>query len=215
MNILNLTITNPFMLVAISFALGLFISYICTKTLNCTKNMSLSLVILPAVVCGALLAVNGSLGTSIAVLGIFSLVRFRSLPGSSKDIISIFLAMTAGLLVSTTYIVTAIGLVAFMGIMLAAISKLLLTSKAKEHPLKILIAENVEFDNVFNEVFEKYFTNCKLEKVKTSNMGTMFELNYKVMPKANISIKSLLDDIKCLNGNLNVSFLTSQEMEEL
>lgn len=216
MELLNYTITNPFILLLITFIEGCFISFICNKTSKCTRNMKISLACLPSLVCMALLAINGNIGVSVAILGVFSLVRFRSTPGSSKDIINVFFAMAAGLLTATTYVISAVGLTSMAGIILFIFSTIIKETNENKYVLKILVPETLNFDNLFDDVLEKYFSYYSLEKVKSSNMGTMFELNYSVLPKNNIKMKELLDELRVMNGNLNISyFKDDKDIEKL
>ena len=208
--ILNFTYDNPFGLIILSFLLGIFISYICNKTSQCTKNMSVSLMILPALVCAALLAVNGNTGTSIAVLGVFSLVRFRSVAGTSRDIINVFYAMAAGLLVTTSYIWIAVIATLLIGVFLLAVSKYINDTQAEDYELKILVPEDVDFISVFEPILLKYFQNIQLNRVKTTNMGSLFELTYFVHPKTNMDMKEMLDEIRTHNGNLNIIYNQNQ-----
>jgi hypothetical protein len=203
--ILNYSIDNPFILTLLACILGIFVALICKRTAGCTRNMTLSLMLLPPLVTVALLALNGSLGTSIAILGVFSLVRFRSIPGSAKDIVSVFYSMATGLLVATGKIGIAVLLVLFIGVMDLLICKLF-KNPSEEYELKILVPENFNFEEIFDEIVAKYFDKYSLYRVKTTNMGAMFELTYRGVPKADISRKELLDDVRTHNGNLNVSF---------
>ena len=204
--ILNFTYDNPFGLILIAFLLGIFISYICNKTGQCSKNMTISLIVLPALVCAALIAVNGNTGASIAVLGVFSLVRFRSVAGSSRDIINVFFAMTAGLLVTTSYILIAIVSTLLIGLVLLYISKHINANGTEDYELKILVPEDVDFMNVFEPILYRHFHTVQLTRVKTTNMGALFELTYFVHPKANLDTKAMLDEIRTHNGNLNIIY---------
>lgn len=213
--ILSYSTTNTFILLAISLLLGIYIMMVTKITTKISKNMQTSLIFLPVLVCMALLAVNGSLGTSIAIVGVFGLVRFRSIPGNAKDIINIFYAMLAGLLTSTGYYLMAIIVILLIGIFMGVSNKFITNEDKKAYCLKILIPENLNFENLFDEVLNEYFETNELKKVKTANMGVMYELEYEVIPKANISIKGALDKIRTLNGNLNVSYFAAKTEEEI
>ena len=160
--------------------------------------MFITLTILPALVCAALLAVNGSLGTSIAILGVFSLVRFRSFPGTSYDITNVFFSMVSGLLISTGYILIALIIIAII-LFLILVINVLIIPKTEKYQLTILVPENINFDNIFDDIFSKYFSDIDLIKTKISNMGTMFETTYSVAPKNDINIKDMLDEIRVKN----------------
>lgn len=204
--ILSFNYDNPFGLIILAFLLGMFICYVSNKTGQCSKNMSISLIVLPALVSASLIAVNGSTGSSIAVLGVFSLVRFRSVAGSSRDIVNVFFAMAAGLLATTGYVFVAILSVLLIGFVLLYVSKHINSNGTEDYELKILVPEDIDFMNVFDPILSRYFHTVQLTRVKTTNMGALFELTYFVHPKANMDTKAMLDDIRTHNGNLNIIF---------
>jgi len=196
---------------AISYALvagvlGLIISLTYMKTaVKISKNFARTLIILPMLVCTVLLVVNGNFGTSIGVLGAFSLVRFRSLQGSSRDISYIFLSMTVG-------IVCAIGelqLALILTLIVSLINFVLYYTKyaakeSEDRDLRVTIPENLDYMGIFDDLFEKYTSNWKQIMVKTTNMGSMYEINYRVRLKEQQQEKNFLDEIRMRNGNLTV-----------
>ena len=213
--ILNYNYSNPFVLAVLSFVLGMLIMTICRKTANCTKSMAMALMILPPLVTVALMAINGSLGTSVAILGVFSLVRFRSVPGSAKDIVNVFYAMVTGLLVSTGYVFIAVGVVLIIGLAQIIVFTMFRSHKEQEYELKILVPETMNFEEVFEDIITKYFEKHELYQIKTTNMGALFELNYKGIPKKDLNRKEMMDEIRTHNGNLTVSYYKSQNLVEI
>ena len=186
--------------------LGLLISLTYMKTGNrVSKNFARTLITLPILVCIVLLVVNGNFGTSIAVLGAFSLVRFRSLQGSSRDISFIFFSMTIG-------IVCAVGEVILATILTTAICIIYFILNAikyganniEEKDLKITIPENLDYSDIFDDLFERYTKENRQIAVRTTNMGSMYEINYRVKLKDEREEKQFLDDIRMRNGNLTV-----------
>ncbi len=185
--------------------LGLIIALVYMSDGKYTKNFTVSLVILPALIQTIITMVNGNLGTSVAVLGAFSLVRFRSVPGNSKDISYIVFAMAVGL-------ATGVGFVSFAALMTLVIGvTFLILSKTKfgeqktlEKELKITIPENIDYTNIFDDLFTKFTKKISLETVKTTNLGSMYELHYKVILKDNSEEKKLIDELRCRNGNLPI-----------
>ena len=152
-----------------------------------------------------ILLVNGNVGAGVAVAGAFSLVRFRSAPGTAREIGVIFLAMAIGLAAGMGYI----GLAVLFFVIVAAVTLLLTRfnfggSKRSERILRITIPENLDYEGLFDDLFQKYAENCSLEKVKTSNMGTMYELQYRIALKDAKIPKAFFDEIRCRNGNLNI-----------
>lgn len=207
---LNYTYDNPIGLILIAFLLGCFVSFICYQTSQCTRNMTISLAVLPALVCVSLVAVNGDSGASIAVLGIFGLVRFRSVAGSSRDIINVFFAMASGLMVATNRIVLAIVGTGIIGLLLWLSTKLLSEKQGDEYQLKILVPEDMNFSDKFETMLHPYFADMRLTSVRTTNMGSLFELNFLVRPRANMNTKAMLDEIRTHNGNLNIVYCRTQ-----
>jgi len=170
-----------------------------------TKSFVIGLVILPALVQVVITVVNGNLGAAVSVMGAFSLIRFRSLPGTSKDITFIFFAMAVGL-------ANGMGFVYYSGaivIMLALIYLLLVVSKfgdgnLKEKSLKVLIPETLDYMTVFDDIFEKYLNKVDLVRVKTEDLGSIFELSYMVSLKDPSQEKEFVDALRTRNGNLTI-----------
>ena len=150
-----------------------------------------------------IMLVNGNLGTRVAVMGAFSLVRFRSMPGNAREIGSIFLAMALGLAAGMGYLGTALILMMVAGgITILLVS--LPSGRAERKELKITIPENLDYSGIFDDIFEKYTKNPELVRVRTVNMGSLYELCYHVDLKSESIEKNMLDDIRCRNGNLTI-----------
>lgn len=188
----------------ISLIFGIIIA-----ALHCIKNktsrsMILSLIVLPAIIQTIIMLVNGNIGAGIAVMGAFSLVRFRSQPGNSREIVSIFLATTVGLAMAMGYAGIAAVLILSVGIVIAAVALLGIGDTGSGKGLKITIPENLDYQGLFDDIFEEYTVHNELTKVKTVNMGSLYELSYKVTMKKAADEKAFLDAIRCRNGNLNI-----------
>lgn len=191
--------------IVIALILGLVISGIYALGGNASKYMLVSLATLPAIVGVVILVVNGNLGVGIAVMGAFSLVRFRSIPGKSLDICFLFFAMAVGLVSGMGYAVFAAVITVVIGAFLLIGSKLDVgIEKSENKSLKITIPEDLNYSNCFDDIFEKYTKGAKLVKVKTANMGMLYELNYQISLKDNSMEKNMIDDIRVRNGNLTV-----------
>lgn len=182
-----------------------------------SKYMMISAVIIPAIVAAVIMVVNGSIGAGIAAAGAFSLVRFRSVPGSSRDICVLFFGMAAGLITGMGYLGYGLIFSLVIGIVIAAGEKLLkAASGGEQRQLKIVIPEDMDYSGTFDDVFEEFTLSCKPQRVKTIRMGTMYELTYNVQLKKDVSEKEMLDKIRCRNGNLTVSIgLVPDNKEEL
>lgn len=168
-----------------------------------SSSLAVTLALLPLVV---ILLVNGNLGAGVAVMGAFSLVRFRSAAGSAREIAAIFLAMAIGLC-------TGMGYIGIAAILLAVYAAASLTLNAmrfgeKRRPaqiLRITIPESLDYDGVFDEALETYTKRHELSRVRTVNMGALYELEYRVTLKNEAQQKAFLDELRCRNGNLRIS----------
>lgn len=191
----------------VAIVLGLIISlvYIFT-TPTYTKNFAITIALLPAIIQAVLILVNGNIGTSVAVLGIFSLVRFRSVPGSSKEIMSVFLTTAIGLAVGMGFLIYACLITIVIGIAFVVYAKIPFGEvKTTEKLLRVTLPENLDYTSVFDDIFEKYLKKYKEDRVKTVNMGTMYELYYIITMNDPKQEKAMIDEIRCRNGNLSVS----------
>lgn len=211
----EITMRNCITSLVVAIILGLVISFIHKLTTKTTRNFLLTLTILPVLVGVVIMLVNGNLGTSFAVAGAFSLIRFRSMPGNSKEIITVFWAMAVGLACGMGYIVYAIVLTIIVGIVIILINKVLSNFEdLRGRKLKIVIPENLDYSEIFNDLFEKYTQKSELRKVKTTNMGSTFELSYYISLKNDINEKSFLDEIRIRNANMLV-MLEREELSEV
>ncbi len=202
----TLSITSALICMGTSIILGVLIACVHMYTTRYNKNFVITLSILPVMVQVIIMMVNGNLGTSVAVLGAFSLVRFRSMPGNSREIVSIFFAMGIGLAVGMGHILFASVITVLVSIVLVVLSKTKFGERdTHEKKLKIVIPEDLDYSNVFDDLFEKYTKTNELEKVKTTNMGSLFELTYRIVTKKDANEKEFLDEIRCRNGNLNIT----------
>ena len=168
--------------------------------------MLTTLVLLPVIVQIVIMLVNGNLGVGVSVMGAFSLVRFRSIPGTGKEIAYIFFAMSIGLATGTGFVGVAIGITLVIGLVMIVLNAVLGSSEEyrKARRLRIIIPEDLDFTGVFDDLFEKYTTRCELERVKTTNMGSLFELTYGIVLKDISKEKEFIDEIRCRNGNLTI-----------
>ncbi len=171
-----------------------------------SKNMLITIALLPLLVEAVIIMVNGNLGTSIAIAGAFSLVRFRSLPGTSREILIVFFAMAVGLATGMGQIWFAVLLTVIGCLAMFAYNKLkIFNPKGNEKILRVLIPESLDYEDVFADAFEEYTKTAVLEEVKTTNMGSMFELTYRVALKNDAAEKEFIDIIRERNSNLKVT----------
>ena len=202
------TISSYLICTATSLVLGAIIAFASGFRSRQSKSFLLALFLLPAIVQTVIMLVNGSVGTAVSVMGAFSLVRFRSAPGSAKEIVSIFLAMAAGL-------ATAVGYVALAAIFVIIICLVIICAnfvniKEKDdlfRELRITIPESLNYAHEFDDLFDKYTKESKLLNVKTTNMGSLYKLIYKIRLNKEDDIQDFINDLRCRNGNLEISIM--------
>lgn len=173
-----------------------------------TKSFVVTLAILPSVVCVVIMMVNGNVGAGVAVAGAFSLVRFRSVPGTAKEIVMLFLAMGAGLIAGMGYIAYAFLFAAVLCAVNLLYNRLSFGEKrrgARYKTFKVTVPEDLDYTGVFEEIFTEYTDSCELIGVKTTNMGSMFRLTYDVVLSDPALEKELIDKLRCRNGNLEIN----------
>jgi len=201
----GLSIEIVLLCTGVSLLLGFVVAFIYTRQGSYTKNFVMTLILLPPLVQMVIMLVSGNLGAGVAVMGTFGLVRFRSVPGSSKDIASIFFAMAIGLASGMGYLTFAALMTAVVGVVFLLLGKIPLGEpKFNEKHLKVMIAENLDYTDIFDDIFEEYTKECCLQRVKTTNLGSMYELEYHITLRDVGREKEMLDEIRCRNGNLTI-----------
>lgn len=196
-----------------SLLIGLILAFGCKRQGRYTKSFLVTLTLLPTVVCVVIMMVNGSVGAGIAVAGAFSLVRFRSAPGTAREITMLFLAMSAGLIAGMGYLAIALLFTVIMTGANAAFNQLDFGEKKNAErcrTLSIMIPESLDYSGVFDEVLARYARECTLIRVKTTNMGSMFRLTYDLTLREGTVEKEMIDALRCRNGNLEI-MLSCQE----
>lgn len=194
--------------IVIALLLGFVTAMVHTVKNTYSKGFLVSLALLPAAVCVVIMMVNGNVGTGVAVAGAFSLVRFRSLPGTAREISSLFLAMAIGLAAGMGYLGYA-----FIFVMIISMVQIVYArSRFGEHiadhyerTIRITVPESLNYTDAFEELFDELTQSHSLVSVKTSNMGSMYRLVYRVKLKALSAEKELIDALRVRNGNLEIS----------
>lgn len=201
----NLSTTTLICLGA-SLVLGVIIALVYMYRSTYSKSFVITLALLPAMVQTVILLVNGNLGVGVAVMGAFSLVRFRSIPGSASEITAIFFAMAVGLACGMGYVVYGVMLTLIMGAVIIFYNTVKFGEGSKDsRNLKIIIPEDLDYTEIFEDVLKEYTKKYSLEKVRTTNLGSLFELKYTVILKDVKKEKELIDRIRERNGNLNIT----------
>ena len=199
--------------IVVSLMIGAFITWVYTYKSRYTASFAITLAMLPAVVCIVIMMVNGNVGAGVAVAGTFSLVRFRSVPGTAKEIGTIFLAMAAGLIAGMGYLGFAVLFSLIMGLVMLMLNITGFGTHKKatnDKTLKITIPEDLNYGEVFDDLFEQYLTHCGVIAVKTSNMGSLYKLTYHITLKDQKQEKKFIDELRCRNGNLEISIMQQE-----
>ena len=206
----NLSIASSLICMISALVLGGIVALIHRKS---SKDFLITLVILPLIVQVVIIMVNGNLGTSVAILGAFSLIRFRSLQCNSKELLVIFLTMAIGLATGMGYILFAIVFTVLACLMIFILNKLFIGKTTKL--LKIVVPEDLDYEDVFDDILNKYSTSYDLIKSKTINMGSLYELTYELSLKNNIKQKEFIDELRIRNGNLKIVLSHNMQGSEL
>lgn len=197
----------------VSLGIGLILAALYQYHTRYTRSFVVTLALLPAVVCVVIMMVNGNVGTGVAVAGTFSLVRFRSAPGTAREICAIFLAMAAGLIAGMGYLGYAVLCTLVLGgaeLLFRVLSAKADGGASLYKTLHITIPEDLDYTGVFDPVLEQYAARSELKQVKTTNMGSLFKLTYDLTLRDGGQEKALIDALRQRNGNLEIS-LCQQE----
>ncbi len=202
----SITLTTFLICTGVSLVLGILTAVVYKFKSHCSQSFAVTLAVLPAVVQVVIMLVNGNIGAGVAVAGAFSLVRFRSAPGTAKEIGAIFLAMAVGLATGMGYVTLAVLFFIVIAVFMLVLGFVKFgESGANERVLKITIPENLDYEGIFDDLFALYTKKATLEKVKTTNMGTLYELQYDIVLKDKEIPKKFMDELRCRNGNLNIT----------
>lgn len=210
----GLDVTTVLICAAVALVLGVVVAFTHMKTSRTTKSFAITLATLPLLVMAVMIMINGNLGTSIAILGAFSLIRFRSIQGDAKELLSVFFVMMIGLALGMGHVAFAVVItaIAVAAILFFSFTHML-EPNTYNRSLKIVIPEDLDYDEVFNDIFKKYCKKTELTRTKTMNMGSLYKLTYDVTLKRGIKEKEFLDEIRVKNCNLKV-LLSQPEAEK-
>ncbi|HAZ06391.1 MAG TPA: DUF4956 domain-containing protein [Acetobacterium sp.] len=204
----TLTLSTTVNIIFASLLMGLFISVIYIKTRGkegYSHGFTVTLIMLPAIIAIIILLVGNNIARAFSLAGAFSLIRFRSAPGDPIDISYVFFTLAVGLACGMGYI----GYGMLFAVILCAVMVILSVTKyAKPRvnmmQLKITIPEDIDFQNCFEDILEQYTQSYKLQRVKTTDFGSLFEIIYTIQPKDAMDQKAFIDQLRCRNGNLNI-----------
>ncbi len=204
----GITVGNFLVCVGVALVLGVVMALVYTFRTPCTRSFVATVALLPAIVSVVIMMVGGNLGAGVAVAGTFSLVRFRSVPGTAREICAIFMAMAAGLACGMGYpglaaLFTAI--VCVVSLVLTAVNFGGRKNAALRRVLRITLPEDLDYGDVFTDILEKYTAEAVMTSVKTTNLGSLNKLTYDIVLKQAGTEKAMIDDLRCRNGNLEIS----------
>ena len=203
-----ITVTDFLLCVGVSLLLGAVLALAYAFRTRYTRSFLVTLALLPAVVCVVIMMVNGNVGAGVAVAGAFSLVRFRSAPGTAKEIGMLFIAMGAGLISGMGYLAFAVLFALIMGgvfVLYSCLDTAISGRGARYKTLTVTIPEDLNYTDVFDSILSKYTHTSELVRVKTTNMGSMFRLTYDIILRDTALEKEMIDELRVRNGNLEIS----------
>ena len=198
--------------VGVALLIGAGIALTASRRGSFSHSFLATLAALPALVCVTIMMVNGNIGAGVATAGAFSLVRFRSAPGTAKEIALIFLAMVAGLVTGMGYLAYAVLFALILCILFLLLGRFDPEARGLQKTLRLTIPEDLDYDGVFDPLLKEYCKNWKLQQVKTVNMGSLFRLNYLVTLKPGANEKAFIDALRCHNGNLEIALLQGESV---
>lgn len=201
----GLEVSSVLIAAGAALIMGIALAITHRQTSQTTKGFLITLATLPLLVMAVMIMINGNLGTSIAILGAFSLIRFRSLQGRAKDLLAVFFAMMIGLACGMGHILfgVVITIIAILAIILFTYTHFLEPDR-HERVLKVVVPEDLDYEEVFDEIFKNYTSRHHLVKMKTMNMGSLYKLTYEVKLRHGVKEKDFLDEIRVKNCNLKV-----------
>ena len=179
--------------------------YLVSRKNSASSTLLITLVVVPSIVSVMIFIIGSNVATAFTLAGVSTLVRFRSVPGDAKDITFIFMAICSGLAIGMGYVTYSFvftAIVLLVVIIASMVADLLVKNESKM--LRIVIPENLNYQDAFEDLFKEYTKNVKLERVKTINLGTLYELTYRINLKSGADEKKFIDGIRTRNGNLNI-----------
>ena len=214
----TLTLSGFLIALAVALILGALCALVYSSHSVHTRGFLGTLALLPAIVAVVIMMVNGSIGASVAVAGTFSLVRFRSAPGTAREIGAVFLVMAIGLACGMGYVAFAAVFALILALIILCYDRFGFLEKRRsslEKELRITVPEDLSYEDMFEDLFEKYTSAHQLNSVKTTNLGSLNKLHYHVKMKQTGMEKAMIDELRCRNGNLEISLALAAESSDL
>ena len=217
-SVIGTTITLQGFLISLvcAMVLGVLSSLMFTHFTRHTGSLAITLAVLPPIVTLVIMMINGNIGAGLAVAGAFALVRFRSLPGTAKEVCGIFLSVSIGLACGMGYVGVAVLYFLFMSGFIILLEELRFgQGRLAERQLKITIPEDLDYEEIFDDLLEKYTLRWELVRVHTTNMGTLYELTYEVLMRQKNQSREFINELRCRNGNLSISLGRAADKESM
>lgn len=211
----EITVAGICVMMGMAVVLGILTALVFSFRTFQSQSFFVTLILIPLVSSVIIFMVNDHLGVGVAVAGAFTLVRFRSIAGNGKELIAIFASMAEGLILGMGYVGMAVLLFVVVSVIILAISATGFGEKDLSRSLRIMIPEDLDYDDVFDEILKKYTKNYQLARVRTRNMGTLYELTYQISLREAGHTKAFIDELRTRNGNLNVILSTYTEHETI
>jgi len=209
------TVSEILITIGCGLAMGLLMALVFAFRSKSSASFSITLAVLPMTMAMVVLVINGNLGVAVAVAGGFALVRFRSIAGTGREISAIFIDMTIGVILGMGYLGAAAIFFAVIAMVVLALTAMKFGTRTNEKYLKITIPEDYDYSNLFDDIFEKYGTRATIEKIKTTNMGSLIDVTYRIhIPQAVIP-KDMLDELRSRNANLSVMITNAESAKEM
>ncbi len=204
------TLTQLLVILGCSIVMGVLTALVFSYRGKSSSSFSLTLAILPAAMAAIVLLVNGNLGIAVAVAGGFTLVRFRSIAGTGREISAIFVVMTLGVMLGMGYIFLALGFFVIMNALVLLLTKIRFCGKENEKRLRITIPEDYDYYGLFDDIFAKYSAKAELERIKTVNMGSLIDVTYRLRLPGETLPKPMLDELRARNANLSIVVMSCE-----
>ena len=212
----SITLQSFMISILCAMVLGLLVSLMFTHFTRHTGSLAITLAVLPPIVTLVIMMINGNVGAGLAVAGAFALVRFRSLPGTAKEVCGIFLSVSIGLACGMGYVGVAVLYFAMMSLFIIALESCRFgQGRLAERQLRITIPEDLDYEDIFDDLLEKYTVRWELVRVHTTNMGTLYELTYEVLMRNKAESRQFIDELRCRNGNLGISLGRAADKESM
>ena len=210
----SVTASEFFMMAGVAILSGLLFAWLMSRRVRATKRFFVVAALIPFVVGAVITFVNGNIGAGVAIGGAFSLIRFRSAQGTADEIAAILIAMGAGIAFGMGYLAYGVILLLCLAVLFFLLAALPIFEHRRgdeEKLLRITIPESLEYAGAFDDIFAAYLSHVESAGVKTTGMGSMFRLSYKIRMKDPAQEKDFIDALRTRNANLEISVLPCGE----